>query len=301
MDFYFCSECKKHLESVESLVFVEENSHKGFCSDECIEDFYYPIVKFFENYEQEIRSTLGVPSEKLGVANTRDISSLIVSSPSEIYKYENELNENIYIFIKDLHDHYGIVVGLVCNKEVSFVYSCVFTNSQDLIDCYRFGRQVATERYRIPTKTIKKENPPIELEESDEKSDEESKKRGELIELLEQKKSRLLAELLMKVGSQDIQFENYYYFEESFTETITRPDEIFEEKDQDGDELVNYIKTFGKNTYSESNFYYIISCMKYKKANGTIEIHPVLAFPTIDLEICNQFRCGKKVALHSTN
>ena len=301
MDFYFCCECKKHVESVEALVFVEENSNRGFCSNECIEDFYYPIVKFFENYEHDIRISLGITQEKLGVANTRDISAMIVGSPSEVFKYENELGESIHIFIKDLHDHYGIVVGLVCNREVSFVYACVFSNSQDLIDCYRLGRQIAIDRYRIPLKAKKEEKKEEIEKERGETIMEEGRERNELIESLEYKKSKFLADLLMRVGPEDIQFENYFHFEDAFAETIQRPDEVFEERDEEGDILFIYIKTFAKNMHAKSDYYYIVSCLKYKKANGEFEIYPVLAFPTIDLEICNQYRSGKKVSLHPTN
>jgi len=41
---YFCTECKKVIPRLDQLLFVDGNSSKGFCCEECIEDFYRPLI-----------------------------------------------------------------------------------------------------------------------------------------------------------------------------------------------------------------------------------------------------------------
>ena len=62
---YYCSECKLIVPTLDKLLFIEDNSNKGFCCEACIEDFYYPIIRHFENLEAKLRSVLHLENEKV--------------------------------------------------------------------------------------------------------------------------------------------------------------------------------------------------------------------------------------------
>jgi hypothetical protein len=115
------------------------------------------------------------------------------------------------------------------------------------------------------------------------------------MQLLEAKKSKLLADLLLKRKDDDIAFEDFSNFEKFFEQTLQDPDEVFETKDNEGDIFFNYIKN-----YSEANrtFFYIISCLKRIDSETSTEINvfPVLAFPTNDLNLYSDFRVGTRIS-----
>ena len=57
-DLYFCHECKKIVQSLSELYFVEENSTNGFCSEACIEQFYKSLVANLSIYPEKQRILL---------------------------------------------------------------------------------------------------------------------------------------------------------------------------------------------------------------------------------------------------
>jgi len=57
---YFCNQCKKIITALEDLLFVEDGVSRGFCSEKCIEQFFMPIVQYFEKMEKNLRSLLRV-------------------------------------------------------------------------------------------------------------------------------------------------------------------------------------------------------------------------------------------------
>ena len=115
------------------------------------------------------------------------------------------------------------------------------------------------------------------------------------MQLLESKKSSLLADLLTKRLDSDISFEEFTNYEFCFQETLETPDEVFESKDKEGDVFFTYIKSFIKD---QSNFFYIISCLKRVSAESTedVSVFPVLAFPTNDMDLYLEFRSGNRIA-----
>lgn len=72
---------------------------------------------------------------------------------------------------------------------------------------------------------------------------------------------------------------------------MDNPDEIFEEKDREGDKLFYYLKTFVDNRLG--NFFYVVISMKNKDANEEV-LYPIISFPTNDYNLFNQYRHGDK-------
>ncbi len=277
---YYCIECKKVVSSLDNLLFVEENTTKGFCSELCIEDFYNPITFHFEDMEKRLRKNLSLEYELIkNHSDDKQLIEEIISLPSEIWTNKNDLDEVLTTFIRHYDTFSALVVCFVYKKEVSFVFLLTKTQSQEFLNEFR----------------IKKSN--IDSVDGDRVGDGEKFNEEDFIfmQLLENKKSKLLAELLIKRKESDISFEDFSKYEFCFEDCLESPDEVFETKDNEGDVFFVYIKSFSE---SKTNFFYIISCLRRSKNDQTEEINvfPVLAFPTNDLAIYSEFSSGLRVA-----
>jgi hypothetical protein len=274
---YFCCECKKVIPNLNDMLFVESHSSKGFCSEACIEDFYRPIMFHFEKIAKASRVYLGIEYEN--ITSTLDDKQLvedILANPSEIWKTPNELNENIFTYVKRYSDHSAALIGIFYNDDASFILLLEKTRSDKFLNELRGSQQVNAE-----VRSTRE----AEFSEED----------FNFMQLLEAKKSKLLADLLIKRKDDDIAFEDFSKFENFFEITLQEPDEVFENKDNEGDIFFNYIKNFNEGNRT---FFYIISCLKRADSETSTEINvfPVLAFPTNDLSLFSEFRVGTRIS-----
>jgi hypothetical protein len=272
-------ECKKVLEKVEELLFIEEHSTKGFCSESCIEEFYSPLIVHYENLERQTREKLGLANESIPVdQNDKDIVEAILESPSEVWQIENEMNESLFTYIRHYGDYSAVVICTLYNKQASFIFFKTTTKSKELLAEFRPSKG---ENIRERPETIDE----LEFSEED----------FQFMQLLENKKSKLLADLLMKRKESDISFEEFSNFENCFQDCLDTPDEVFETKDNEGDVFFVYIKSFLQNS---QNFFYIISTLKRKDAekDNEVSVFPVLAFPTNDIDLYKEFRVGSRIS-----
>lgn len=275
---YYCSECKTVVQELDQLLFIESETSKGFCSERCIEDFYNPLITHFENLEKKIREELSIGHEV--VRSSMDDKALIeavISEPGEVWQNKNELHESLFTYIRHFGDYSAVVIATIYNEEASFVFFRTLTRSKKFL-----------EQFRSPQKE-NKQTPVANPERSFSEED------MLFMQELENKKSRLLAELLIKRVDNDIPFEQFTDYEDCFQDCLESPDEVFESKDKEGDTFFVYIKSFLRDGL---NFFYIISCLKRKDTETPDDVHvfPVLAFPTLDVELVRDFRNGTKIA-----
>jgi hypothetical protein len=299
--FYYCSECKLAISDLDDLLFIDEHSLKGFCSEECIEDYYVPLIKHYELVENSLRIKHDVVNE-FGIEQVIEPLTLedVLDHPTEVYRLKNELRESYYHFIKKFPDYTVIVVCSVYRKEPSFVFLTTMSSNKDFISEFRYGEKLDWEK--MSETEAEFENFELDFQKKEQGVDVEFDEDEEYVEemeddedmvfmlLLESKKSKLLADILMKRKDSDIPFEDYNGYESCFQETLDFPDEVFEKKDNEGDVIFAYIKSF-------SNMHYIVSCLK-RKMPGTEEtiVYPILALPTTDLELCQDFRMGTRLS-----
>lgn len=275
---YYCSECKTVVPELDQLLFIEAETSKGFCSERCIEDFYNPLITHFENLEKKIREELSIGHEVIRSSmDDKALIEAVISSPGEVWQNKNELNESLFTYIRHFGDYSAVVIATIYNEEASFVFFRTLTRSKKFL-----------EQFRSPEKE-NKQTPVSDPERSFSEED------MMFMQELENKKSRLLAELLIKRTDNDIPFEQFTDYEDCFQDCLETPDEVFESKDKEGDTFFVYIKSFLRNGF---NFFYIISCLKRKDTETPEDVHvfPVLAFPTMDVELVRDFRNGTKIA-----
>jgi hypothetical protein len=270
---YYCNECKKVIENVSNLLFVEQGSSRGFCSEDCIEEFYSPLILFFESEIIRQRKIFDIIEEEIVTEHEDDFFVEELSrNPDEVYCLVNELKEETYLYFKRKKDFFIMMICTRFNNEPSFIFSITKSKSQKFINEFKVGLKVNLEN---------------SIEENEVEED------IAFLELLENKKSSLLAELLSCRSENDIPFENFSNFEISFEETLENPDEIYELKDRDGDLVFNYLKSFMDQNIG--SFFYIIVGLKKIIAQNDINVYPILTFPTKDLDLYKKFRAGTKV------
>ncbi len=284
---YHCNHCKKIIESLESLYFVETGSPRGFCSEPCIEAYFSPIVNYYEKQEKFIRKHLNIETEdcKMMVEDPMFMEQ-VLQKPDEIWRLENELKEEVFSFITKMTDNSGgafyvMVLCLVFNSRPSFILAGCTTKSEALLSEYRIGEKV-TDTNSFSS----------ELEQDNEKL---TKIENEMNSTIEHKKSIFLAKLLEDRVQTDIKYEDFMKYEEYSRSTLENADEIYTQIDEEGDDVLIYIKAHEKD---EVPFYYFIICMQVEidEEQHLDALLPIISFPSIDGELYKKYRKGRLVS-----
>lgn len=284
INYIFAISVKKILESVEDLLFVEESSPRGFCSENCIEDFYSPLFLHYEKMEKELRKEMKIENEAcLKLLEKNELVDKLFAAPMEIHHCMNELEEEIYSFIGKFPQEKGKDVWLLAlcyiyEARPSFVFLLSATQNTKFVDKFRIG---------TPVEDISEF---LNMDENIPSGDPK-----EILETVEQKKSSMLAEILEERSPHDIPIEDFAHYEEFFQPTIENPDEVFSCEDAEGDTLYTYIKAHDKSGVS---FYYFIVCFNFASNPNekTESLLPVLSFPSLDADIYKKHSKGDKIS-----
>ncbi|TNF31480.1 MAG: hypothetical protein EP319_01970 [Deltaproteobacteria bacterium] len=282
---YFCNQCKKILNNVEDLLFVEEDSSRGFCSEKCIENFYSPLFKHYEAKEKELRSELGIQNETcLKLLEKSELVDKLFSAPLEIYHSMNELEEEIYSFIGKFPQDKGKEIWLISlcyvyDAKPSFVFLLTATENEEFVDHFRIGD-------------------PVEDIEDFLATDEEMEVSGDpkqILETVEQKKSSLLAQMIEERSPHDIPIEEFANYEPFFEPTIENPDEVYTYMDEDGDTLYTYIKAYERDGCS---FYFFVVCYNFSSNPNeqTESLLPIISFPSLDADTYKKHSKGERIS-----
>jgi hypothetical protein len=193
-----------------------------------------------------------------------------------------------------------IVAATVYRKEASFIFLSSITRSQLLVNEFRFGEKVSLDG---PDLDESRFNLAEDIEQFEQNEDEPSDDEADMIfiQLLESKKSKILADVILAAKDDDISFENYPNYEFCFQETLESPEEVFEKKDNEGDMLFTYIKSFSQGPDGNQSFYYIVICLKRISIDNSesvddVNVYPILALPTNDMHLCQMFRGGMRLS-----
>ena len=112
---------------------------------------------------------------------------------------------------------------------------------------------------------------------------------------VENKKSLYIADMLEERSPRDIPFESFHLYDSYFEKTMCEPDEVYLNKDVEGDKVKVYIKACEREGVS---FYYFVVCMEHTQNSNALKegLIPILSFPTLDAKTYHRYRKGRQVA-----
>ena len=276
------------LTSSQFLITLEQYPNQYYCSKSCCEDFLYSLKGQWKNYLKNILNEENIDEDEVSFLTPKEIE-LALKDPDQIYSMSNEFNEEVIVVIKEHQYAYYLVVGVFDNHTLLETFVSLKTTHTALLNYFSHGTKIGQLDFVQKYYDVQKE----------ERGQKEAALLEEFIETLENKKSTMLAELLGLVSNEDIQIEDYVFYEPYFNQALNYPDEVFEIKDNEGD-VLNYLISshYDKNG---KMFFYVISTLKKKNESGQERIFPILGFPTRDHHLLSFYRRGKKVDKHHLN
>ncbi len=316
---YFCSHCRHQIFDLGDVLLVENNFPRGFCSESCIEEYFASVIEYFDQFELILRKKYSLekdPYEELSTHGPYLTETL--ASPKEIWLNKNEMGEEIYFYhcpINNRHHQFTMIaVCLVFERKPSYVLFQLASQDERLINAFKQGMRIQNIQEFLshaplkvnPDKDLQKQNKNEENQEENQDDDlikeqSSANKMTEVqldlqtTEVVDQKKSAFLAELIHHRSNNDIPMEDFYLYENYLEETLEDPDEVFQSKDDAGDHVFTYIKSYAQNNIS---FFYLVLCFKIdnkKVKNGDVLL-PVLSFPSLDGELYLKYKKGEKLA-----
>lgn len=276
---FFCESCRSRVSSIDNLFFVEDDSDRGFCSEDCIKKFYKPFMETLEVEEKAFRKSLNLLEEEepLYYLTRQDLLDNTIFNPDQVWLLVNEVEQKFYTHIKSfIEDQKRFFLILICSyvdDGPSFVFYRTVTEFEKLVDMYKRNTEVSIKNGQAQD-VIPFEELPLEL-----------------IETLDRKKSLFLAELLSYRDDDDISFEFFMDYEKYLQDTIQNCDESYAFFDDEGDEIFTFIKSF---MVDGESFYNMVLCYPFKIQNG-IQMVPILSFPSIDDSLYPHYIRGRKI------
>ncbi|MBF0315060.1 MAG: hypothetical protein HQK52_16675 [Oligoflexia bacterium] len=328
---YYCHQCKKIVHTIREIFFVEQTRYRGFCSEECITHFFSPLIDFLRKEEQEIRKELDI-KEDLPFSNKdfEKIIELALKNPTEVWVGGEELSEEMCYIIYNFtpqelstskldseilpagENFYCVVVTLLFENTPSFILTEIVTRDEQLIDYYRKGKTLENAFQHGMTSSLDEHQMVMNSSGgNDENADllgmdsalghgESGAAGGELspemMSIIDEKRSGLIAELLKDRTKEDIPMEMFPQYEIFLSETLERPDEIYRYLDQYKDSIFTYVRAYSQDGKS---FYYIVICIQYQgdmdmdEGNGLVI--PILSFPSVDVDLYRKYKKGEKI------
>ncbi len=285
---FFCQHCHHSISTADKVLLVEEESNRSFCSEDCIVEFFNPHIDYFEEQDMKVRQQLNIQMDEDADDLKNDKKSIesTIDDPDEVWVQANELGEIYYTHIKKIKNkpkRWMIIICFYFQDGPSFLLFQNTTTDEKLLDYYRSESELNG------------------IDDSQKKIDELAKEKEELhlspevIESVELKKSTFLAHLLQNRSGEDIDYEKFPLYEENTVSTLEEPDEIFRYKDEVGDVLLTYIKSYRKN---KKTFFYIVVCMKIEAPEEITDevLVPIVSFPSQDTNLYLKYAQGERIS-----
>lgn len=269
------------LTNSQRLITLGQYPNQYYCSKVCCEDFLYSLKGQWKNFLKEILISEDILDDEVSLLNQSEIE-ITLKNPELIFSNINEFDEEVVAVIKEHNYQYHLVLAVFDNHNLLETLLAIKTTKEILLNHFSFGKKITQQEFVQNYFDVQKE----------ERGQKEAALLEEFIETLENKKSTMLAELLSNVSDDDIQIEDYAFYESYFNQALNYPDEVFESKDKEGD-IINYLISSHYDK-GEKLFFYVI-CVLKQKTQKEDRLFPVLGFPTRDHNLLSFYRKGKKV------
>ncbi len=280
----FCANCRKSLAEIETILFVEKEVGRCFCSEECIHDYFQPAVDAMLEEHDRLRSR-GDYGDGAGERFSQ-YRALTLEDPDEVWLNETDSGERHFTFMSKFRsgeDAFTYVcVCLTIEGVPSFVFLGFATRDEDLVEQYRRGTEIPLE------------SPAAEPEVAGGPED----SAANLADAAANEIGRQLLWEKLFAGegasssdlrrSDDIPREQFDQFVQFIEPTMDDPDEIWSFVDPEKQKWLTFISIYKDHEDEETFFSMIVVCRLFE--NG--EMQMVSAFPTIDPDFAQKFRRG---------
>ena len=287
----YCANCRKSLENIENILFVEKEVGRCFCAEECIREYFQPTIDFMREELVKLRSDADINDDD--ASRYAHYQALTLEDPDEVWIDETETGERHFTFIA--HYRNGddrmtyVVVTLAIEATPSFVFLGFATRNEDLVDEYRRGVDL---RIGEPAQEAAEPQPTMEPSQASATTEQQPKAENPSERLHESEPERLYGEM-RQPG--DIAREDFGKYEQFIEASIDEPDEIWRFVDDLGNEWLSFIARFTGEQLAEDadDFSIVVVCEPgYDPEKQTKTLDLVFAFPTIDPGLVQHFRKG---------
>ncbi|MGE4233125.1 MAG: PBECR2 nuclease fold domain-containing protein [Bacteriovoracia bacterium] len=255
----YCANCRKRLEGLNQIFFVEKEIGRCFCSHECIQDYFQPTIQAMEEEHNKLLSRHDFTQEQR--RSLAHHQPLTLAEPDEIWISSTENGEKYFTYISQFETQNGqkfhyIVVSLAIDNIPSFVFISFPTKDEELLTHYRKGTEISKTAQNALT------------------ADDFEKLHNDLRQ------------------PEDIPYEAFDRFAPYLDPSLDEPDEIWSFNDQKNKWVVfmarHVVRVIRESNDVEMQDFMMILITRFNK--GQIEI--VFAFPTIDPGLVQYFRKG---------
>jgi len=276
---------------------VEKELGRCFCTEECIQDYFQPIVEAMTEELSQLRASWDYGEQTR--AQYAQYRQLTLDNPDEVWMEQTETGERRYSFISHFRNgeerfSYAAIC-LTIDGIPSFVYLGFATRDDNLVDTYRRGQDLKVEAEAVPL-----EEPEVPSEREVEKvlgrtggstSSPPAADPG-VTHIHPQRHLHELQRMYAEYRrSSDIPPEDLEAFDQYVEPTLDDPDEIWSFEDHS--RKMQWHVFIGRHVAEfdgETEHFVMIVIARAKSTRDELEI--LFSFPTVDPELVHRFRRG---------
>lgn len=270
-----CLECHKIILEKSSAFVLNEHSY--FCSRSCCDHYLMHYSNYFEQEEERLRVEMSLENEsEFQVLSHIDLCEEVLRYPLETSKYIDHCGQEFFaqygqvelkgqkqfiVLLFTVVDEENVFLFIAASKDRSFVQHFLFKEER------RERKEDSEEELISPLGAI-------------------GMNEKELMNLLDSKKSGLLAELMSLDDATDFSFSDYIKYQDDGVKVLNNPDEIYMWKDDVGDSFCTHSKVIQRDG---EVYYYLVISMVIEEG-----LFPVFMFPTKKQNVLELFQRGEK-------
>ncbi len=271
---------------MQRILLVEKEIGRCFCNEECIYNYFQPVIDSLVEEHQKYRSKQDINQiERLRFEAYRKNA---LFDPDEIWVQITETGDHYYTHIKQINDEsfqgWIVAISLMLEGEPSFILLDFISKDQEMINRYRKGTEVPIQKVEKVDldEEISSEEIAEKLIENHVKSPSEEAQHKECL-------YRVQKLFLENRKPEDIPFHEYMHYDQYTESVLEDPDEIWVNREEFGLDARVFISRF---VGDQKDSFYIISVCAPENIGDFQAIEVVMSIPTMDPQLVQKFRRG---------